>query len=164
MRKYSAYGSCLNLDSFKETMKRAGCESKFQISGVGILDNYRLAFTRLSSNWGGGVLDIVESPGDYVLGVVYDIPEESIWVLDEREDAPWFYQRVEGVKVEFGYEQAEVFTYVVVNKNLNEYAPSKEYFDTVYEGMKNRFPYEYINKYLIEHCKNRFGTSYVPSR
>lgn len=47
------------------------------IYGVGILNGYRLAFTRLSRNWGGSILDIVESPDDYVLGVVYDIPGDN---------------------------------------------------------------------------------------
>lgn len=76
-KKYFAYGSCTNLQSFKETMKKAGCEEKFHICGIGILDDYRLAFTRESSTWGGGVLDIIKSPGDYVLGVVYEILDQQ---------------------------------------------------------------------------------------
>lgn len=45
-KKYFAYGSCTNLESFKETMKKAGCEDKIHICGVGRLNDYRLAFTR----------------------------------------------------------------------------------------------------------------------
>jgi hypothetical protein len=48
--KYFAYGSCTNVDSFKDTMRKANCEDKFHICGVGILDGYRLAFTRYSKN------------------------------------------------------------------------------------------------------------------
>jgi gamma-glutamylcyclotransferase (GGCT)/AIG2-like uncharacterized protein YtfP len=155
--KYFAYGSCTNVDSFKDTMRKANCEDKFHICGVGILDGYRLAFTRYSKNWEGGVLDIIESPGDYVLGVVYDIPEEAIPALNSREGAPKYYEKIDNVKVELGHEQVEVFTYTVVEKHMDEYNPSKEYFDVVYKGMEHRFPLEYINKHLIEHCKNKVG-------
>ncbi|MFZ5591568.1 MAG: gamma-glutamylcyclotransferase family protein [Bacillota bacterium] len=156
-RKYFAYGSCTNLKSFKKTMKEAKCENDFQICGVGILNGYRLAFTRKSEKWDGGVLDIVESPGDYVLGVVYEIPEGAIEALDKREGVPsGYYRRIDNIKVELGFEQVEVFTYVVVDKYMDEFEPSKEYYDTVCAGMRNRFPIEYINKYLIEHCNNRF--------
>jgi hypothetical protein len=57
-----------------------------------------------------------------------------------------------------------VFTYTVVKKHMDEYKPSKEYFDTVYKGMEHRFPLEYLNKYLIEHCKNKFGECCVRPR
>ena len=38
-KKYFAYGSCTNLESFKETMKKAGCEDKIQRcdTGTGLL-------------------------------------------------------------------------------------------------------------------------------
>ncbi|HHU63108.1 MAG TPA: gamma-glutamylcyclotransferase [Clostridiales bacterium] len=163
-KKYFAYGSCTNLESFKDTMREAGCEDKFRICGVDILDDYRLAFTRRSIKRKGGVLDIIESPGDYVLGVVYEIPEEAVSALDKREGAPDFYKRVENIKVELGYEQVKVFTYTVVEKDMNEIKPTPEYFDVVYKGMKHRFPLEYINRYLIDHCKKRFGICYVKTR
>jgi len=163
-RKYFAYGSCTNVESFRGTMKNANCADRFPICGVGRLDGYRLAFTRYSSNRGGGVLDIIESPGDYVLGVVYEIPEEAVTAIDAREGAPRVYRRVEGIKVRLGFEQVEVFTYVVVDKQMDEIKPAKGYFDEVHEGMKNRFPLEYVNRYLIEHCKNRFGMRNMRTR
>lgn len=165
---YFAYGSCTNVESFRETMKEANCENRFRICGVGILNDYRLAFTKHSRNWGGGVLDIVKSPGDYVLGVVYEVPEEAVSALDKREGYrdkrdghPVHYERREGVKVELGHEEIEVFTYMVVKKEMNEVPPTAEYFDVVYRGMEHRFPVEYINKYLIEHCRKQFGKSYA---
>ncbi len=160
-KKYFAYGSCTNLQSFKDTMRKAGSEDKFYFCGVGILNDYRLAFTRYSQKWQGGVLDIIESPDDYVLGVVYDIPEVAVSELDKREGAPNYYKKIENVKIELGHEQIEVFTYSVVEKNMNEIKPAEEYFDTVYKGMKYCFPSEYINKYLIDHCRKHFGMSRV---
>ncbi|HHV59433.1 MAG TPA: gamma-glutamylcyclotransferase [Clostridiaceae bacterium] len=163
-KKYFAYGSCINVESFKDTMRNAGCEDKFHICGVGILNGYRLAFTRFSSKWGGGVLDIIESPGDYVLGVVYEITEQAVSAIDAREGAPNCYRRIDDIKVELGYEQVEVFTYMVVDKQMGEIQPAVEYFDVVYKGMEHRFPLEYVNKYLIDHCKNRFGMCCVKTR
>lgn len=160
-KKYFAYGSCTNVDSFKETMRNAGCEDRFHICGVGILNGYRLAFTRYSSKWGGGVLDIIESPEDYVLGVVYEIPERAIPAIDAREGAPNCYRRIDDIKVELGFEKVEVFTYMVIQKQMEEIPPTVEYFNVVYKGMEHRFPLEYVNKYLIDHCKNRFGICYV---
>jgi len=163
-KKYFAYGSCTNVESFRETMRTAGSEDKFRICGVGILDGYRLAFTRYSIKWRGGVLDIIESPGDYVLGVVYDVPEQAVPALDKREGAPEYYKRIEGIKVELGFENIEVFTYTVVDKDMNEIRPTEEYFDVIYKGMEHRFPLEYVNKYLIEHCENQFGACRVKPR
>ena len=148
-KKYFAYGSCTNFESFKETMKKAGCEEKFQILGVGRLNDHRLAFTRYSSKWRGGVLDIIKSPGDYVLGVVYDIPDQAVSAIDKREGAPKFYERIDDIEVELRHEQVKVFTYTVVEKNMNEIKPSVEYLDVVHKGMEQSFPLEYINRYLI---------------
>jgi hypothetical protein len=39
-----------------------------------------------------------------------------------------------------------------------------EYRDVVYKGMEHRFPLVYVNKYLIDHCKNRFGMCCVKTR
>ena len=159
-KKYFAYGSCVNVESFKKTMEEAKCEDRFHICGVGMLEGYRLAFTRHSKKWDGGVLDIVESPGNYVLGLVYDIPEEAVATLDRREGAPYYYKRMENVKVKLDQERVEVFTYVVVDKQEEEEKPNDEYFQVVLEGMKQHFPAEYVNRYLIDHCNNKFGTQY----
>lgn len=153
-KKYFAYGSCVNIDSFKATLGDAACGTDFQICGVGRLDGYRLAFTRNSKNWGGRALDIIESAPDHVLGVVYDIPEEAVRKLDIREGAPRYYKREEGLVVKLGLEQVNVFAYTVVDKALPEDKPTEAYFRQVYEGMVNRFPAKYINRYLIDHCND----------
>ncbi len=166
MKKYFAYGSCTNYESFRETMKEEGCGDKFRVLGIGKLKDYRLAFTRRSIKWGGGSLDIIESPGDYVLGVVYEIPEEGITALNRREGAQPFanYHRKIDLKVELNNEETDVFAYTVVDKDLKEIAPPQAYFDAVYEGLAGQVPPEYINKYLVEHCKKRFGIDYLKNR
>ncbi len=148
--KYFAYGSCANVGSFKDALQ----DADFNICGVGRLNGYRLAFTRQSKTWGGGVLDIIESADDYVLGVVYDIPDEAISALDKREGAPRCYRREDGFIVELGFEQVEVFTYTVVDKIFPEEKPTIDYFNMVYRGMVHRFPAEYVNRYLIDHSNS----------
>jgi cation transport regulator ChaC len=160
-KMYFAYGSCTNVESFRETLKQVDCEDQFRICGVGILIDYKLAFTRRSKKWNGGVLDIIKSSGDYVLGVVYEIPEEAISAIDKREGASCYYRKIDNIEVELGFDKVNVFTYEVIEKQEDEIAPTMNYFNTVYTGMKNRFPTEYIDKYLIGHCNDKFNMHIV---
>lgn len=156
--RYFAYGSCLNEESFKKTV---GSDT-YEILGVGRLDGYRLAFTR--KNKSGGVLDIIESTADYVLGIVYEISDAGMREIDIREGVPTCYHR-ENVTIRMADVQIDVVTYMVVNKDFNEFKPSDEYFARVLIGMQ-RFPRAYINKYLIEHCNGKFDMnipSYLPN-
>src|SRR5690606_22247314 len=125
------------------------------------LIDYKLAFTRRSKKWNGGVLDIIKSSGDYVLGVVYEIPEEAISAIDKREGASCYYRKIDNIEVELGFDKVNVFTYEVIEKQEDEIAPTMNYFNTVYTGMKNRFPTEYIDKYLIGHCNDKFNMHIV---
>jgi len=58
------------------------------------------------------------------------------------------------LKLNLVFEQVDVFTYTVVDKALKEFKPSADYFNLVYRGMVHRFPAEYVNKYLIDHCND----------
>ena len=120
-----------------------------------------MAFTRRSKKWNGGVLDIIKSSGDYVLGVVYEIPEEAISAIDKREGASCYYRKIDNIEVELGFDKVNVFTYEVIEKQEDEIALTMNYFNTVYTGMKNRFPTEYIDKYLIGHCNDKFNMHIV---
>ena len=42
--------------------------------GPAVLPDYRLALTRRSIRWGGGVVDVVPAPGERVWGAAYDGP------------------------------------------------------------------------------------------
>jgi len=159
MAKYFAYGSCTNVESFANTLKDAGRQFEFSVLGVGKLEGFRLAFTRKKCD-GTGALDIIESENDYVLGVVYQVPDEAVGCIDRREGAPRCYRRVNDIKVQLGDEKISVITYMVVDKHWNEVCPSDEYYRTVYEGMKSRFPIAYINRYLIDHCNRKFNKHY----
>jgi cation transport regulator ChaC len=79
MPLYFAYGS--NLDH-KQMEKRCP-DSAFKHRAV--LRDYRLDFSRTSTNRGCGVADIVESPGDITWGVVYEVPKDNLPKLNKCE-------------------------------------------------------------------------------
>lgn len=160
MKKYFAYGSCTNVESFRDTLSEVDCQDRFQILGVGILKDHQLAFTRRSQKWRGGVLDILESPGNQVQGLVYELPEEAISAIDKREGAPKYYERIDALEVSLDGNPVTVFTYAVVDKELEEVKPTLEYVRTVFKGMKGQLPATYIRKYLLTHCEDRFGMKF----
>ena len=83
--KYFAYGS--NMD--KSQMKRRCSDSKFL--GKAMIEGYWLDFTRESSNWDGGVADIVKDPDNFVWGILYDISDKDLESLDYYEACPVYY-------------------------------------------------------------------------
>lgn len=64
-------------------------------TGTARLPNYRLAFTRKSVRWNAGVADILECPGFWVYGVLYEIHTDKLTKLDRKEGAPKAYQRID---------------------------------------------------------------------
>ena len=80
---YFAYGSNLNARAVTEWCRHFGHKPPNLKSGrPAILDNYRLSFPIFSEYWGGGIADIVYDPGKYVAGVLFDLPEADLAVLD----------------------------------------------------------------------------------
>ena len=55
--------------------------------GAAVLPDFRLALTRRSIRWGGGVADVVPAPGERVWGAAYDAPEAALTALDRKEGA-----------------------------------------------------------------------------
>ncbi|MDX1582226.1 MAG: gamma-glutamylcyclotransferase family protein [Thermoanaerobaculia bacterium] len=82
-----AYGS--NLDS-KQMRRR--CPSARIVSSAR-LPGHRLAFTRYSTNWSGGVADVVPDPESEVWGLVWRIASNEIEILDRYEIVPTGYVR-----------------------------------------------------------------------
>lgn len=148
------YGSLINPNEVKEFLDFEDWEDSFEILGIGRLDNYRLAFTRESKNWLGGVLDVIPSEGDYVLGVVLKLNQKALESFDRKKRVSSDLYKRELKEIIFKGEKHLSFTYTVVYKNLNEFTPSKEYFDKMIRGMYlAQFPNEYINdlkeKYIL---------------
>jgi hypothetical protein len=145
---YFAYGS--NLD-WAQIRKR--CPSVKPVS-VAAARDYRLAFTRFSTSRQCGAADILPSPGSEVWGMVYEMDQAEIGVLDEcegfrpgrpREENA--YERVEIVVWKTGSAASgqRVWTYVVVRKLDPCPRPSAEYKRLMVNGARHwGFPAAYL--------------------
>lgn len=121
----------MNRKSFAETIGN----HQYKELGIAHLNDYRLAFTRKSTNWDAGVLDVIPSPGDQVIGVLYEISEEGQSRLRRREGYPKCYSE-ETIMVTFDGAPCPCITYMVVDKADKEFEPSEEYLQIVLEGIE----------------------------
>ncbi|NNV05092.1 gamma-glutamylcyclotransferase [Geobacillus sp. C56-T2] len=137
---YFAYGSCMSERDFRPTVPH------FEVMGRAVLDDYRLAFTRYSCRREGGVADIVPSPGDRVEGVLYKIPEHYVANLDRREGVPAGVYRREYVDVQFHGQFVPALTYVVVDKQAEEIAPSASYAAIILNEGMSRLSRQYAEQ------------------
>ena len=99
-RYYFAYAS--NLDAAQMERRCPG----LQYRGKAFLPKHRLAFTHMSTTWGGGSADILEdmdSPG--VWGAVYELTLDDWKRLGEAEGSP--YKRVTVTVWEAGVEERD---------------------------------------------------------
>lgn len=144
------YGSLINRKEIEKTLRKDDAEENYEVLGIGKLDNYRLAFTRESTKWKGGVLDVIASNHDYVLGLVLKVSSRALRAIDRREGVSAGIYKRETVSVQLGEEFIEAIVYTVVNKELNGVKASEEYVNKVEAGMiEEGFSEEYINKYLL---------------
>jgi cation transport regulator ChaC len=105
------------------------------VIGPATLKDHRLGFYRRSPKRNCGTLDVVQSPGSTVEGVLYHLPERLSDFLDEREEVPRCGYRREMVTVACQQQiYATVRTYMVVDKLPQELAPNDWYFTVVMRG------------------------------
>ena len=76
---YFAYGSNMNWEQMK-----VRCPSA-RFVGVALLRDHRIAFTRRSVTRGCGVVDVVADVGRRLWGVVYEITDLDVGMLDTSE-------------------------------------------------------------------------------
>lgn len=147
---YFAYGS--NLD-WAQIRRR--CPSTKAVV-VAAARGYRLAFTRFSTNRQCGAADILTSPGHEVWGMLYEIDDAEISVLDEcegfRPGRPREENAYERVEIEVWRTGApaiaeRVCTYMVVRKLDPCPRPSAEYKGLMVGGARHwGFPAGYLEQ------------------
>ena len=109
------------------------------------LPDHRLAFLRRSIRWGGGAADIVESPGDSVWGVLWELPF-GLRELDAKEAAGDAYRR-RPVTVRLNGATVSAVAYEVIEKEPVDVRPTREYLDTMLEGAKEHgLPEEWVSR------------------
>lgn len=143
------YGSLINRIELETTLKEENAEKEYVAIGVGRIEDYSLAFTRYSKKWKGGVLDVITSPSDYVLGLVLEVSDRGLKAIDRREGVHIRAYAKENVSVKVEGKLVEATMYTVVNKDFTNILPSKEYVNKVVVAMRDeKFPEKYILKYL----------------
>ncbi len=103
------------------------------------LENYVIDFTRKSVSRDGGVADIIHSDGDFCYGVVFDVTEKELEIIDEKEGVESrACRRFNITDSMMSYEVIEKTTFV---------KPSSKYIDLIIEGVKHYdLPQSWIEK------------------
>jgi gamma-glutamylcyclotransferase (GGCT)/AIG2-like uncharacterized protein YtfP len=134
---YFAYGS--NLD---ESQLQRRCPGATLVT-VGSLPDFRLEFTVRSAGWNAGVADVVESPGDRVWGLVFDLMDQDLESLDRFEGYPHQYGRfIAQIDTPRGMLDAWVYT---VTRKQPFVAPARRYVEIIRRAaLRHGFPDTYL--------------------
>jgi gamma-glutamylcyclotransferase (GGCT)/AIG2-like uncharacterized protein YtfP len=114
--------------------------------GPAQLRDHRLAFTRRSLRTGTGVADAIEAAGEHVWGALYELREDDVSALDEKEGNGWAYER-RCVRVAGGVgpDLLDALVYTVIEPDGPHIQPSPEYRDALLTGARERgLPSEYV--------------------
>ncbi|MEM0142697.1 MAG: gamma-glutamylcyclotransferase family protein [Candidatus Parvarchaeum sp.] len=136
---YFAYGS--NLERSRLHVRVGNWSSERNC----LLDGYRLTFDSR------GKADIIEDSNSKVYGVIYELSEEQMKILDVKEGVPRVYKR-SAVSVKIDNRQVEAVAYIKVDKT--EFSkPNAEYLNYIIEGL-----YEHgFGEEIIEEVKQIAG-------
>jgi gamma-glutamylcyclotransferase (GGCT)/AIG2-like uncharacterized protein YtfP len=146
---YFAYGSNLDLDQMRERLPDV------RVVGLAALRDHRLTFPLYFERWGGGTAGVTHAHGGTVWGVLYEVSEADLAVLDAHEgwkgtgDHHNLYDRdlatVELTRPDDGSVPRRVRAYTYFARTLNPTPPSRRYLDTMLKGARHhRLPPEYI--------------------
>ncbi|MDX1510610.1 MAG: gamma-glutamylcyclotransferase family protein [Nitriliruptorales bacterium] len=124
---YFAYGSNLSA----EQMRRR-CPAAVAL-GVARLADHRLAFTRWSPVWRGGVADVVPSAGAAVWGLLWQLTDEDLQALDGHEGHPVNYRRSLHTVEATGLGPHDAWVYEVVDKR-SFVPPASAYLEILLES------------------------------
>ncbi len=143
--KYFIYSETLNP---KQLQERAP-EHVFLYRAY--LQDHTIAFPRWSSQWRGGIAGIVPSVGERVWGVVFEITQEDLKILDQYgEEVPpgSFRHSTINVCPEHEIDQAPrkemVTTHIA--KQAGKFKPMDHYIDFVVTGLRHwKLPQECLD-------------------
>lgn len=115
---------------------------------IGKIKNYTLQFGNyFSSNWNGHVATIVPNRDTYVWGVVWDIDDSEIELMDVQEGVSSNHYNTIFVPVVLQPSLQKCYCYSYQVTGLPTYSdlPSKSYLSTIIKGAtEHRLPENYI--------------------
>ena len=137
---YFAYGSNLNLGDLSryERENTANLEKLFEdttniLDGIFFLPDYQLQFPLRSPSRGAGVLYVTTKLVHAVAGKLFEV--ENWDLLNKKEGAPNFYEKIEVTVIDESGKTFDAFTYVVSSKSKVEYVkPNPDYVQIVSDG------------------------------
>ena len=152
---YFAYGSNLNSRAVAECCRHYG-DRPPPLKSVkhAVLDNYRLGFPIYSEYWGGGIADIVYDPGKYVMGVLFDLSDAEIAVLDQKVGRKLdshgkemgVYGRIEVKVSPLGKgEPVKAATYHGIGVDRYHIPPTQHYMDLVIQARYDLWPVDDVD-------------------
>lgn len=132
---YFAYGSNLNVDDFDQKCGKNAGTDLLRFKTVARWEGMRLKFSRKSTNWKGGALDIVPAVNCSVTGVVFEVTPCGRSALDEKEKLGKVYREITGEVVTKDGERYSVFSYQVLPNLAKPFVPpSPMYLQVVRAG------------------------------
>nr|XP_053640562.1 gamma-glutamylcyclotransferase-like [Cherax quadricarinatus]XP_053640563.1 gamma-glutamylcyclotransferase-like [Cherax quadricarinatus]XP_053640564.1 gamma-glutamylcyclotransferase-like [Cherax quadricarinatus] len=137
---YFAYGSNL----LKKRIHVNNPSAK--MISVAKLKDYRLDFILFSQNWQGATATIVEDPGNFVYGVIWEIGNEDMAKLDRQEGVNNGVYKVLEVDVETpNGESVRARCYQQLITFTEDKRPSSVYKNVIIQGAReNGLPENYI--------------------
>jgi gamma-glutamylcyclotransferase len=140
--KFFLYADNLN----PSQLKRRAPEHK--PVGKAYLPDHRLNFCRWSSQWRCGLPSVIPSPGEKVWGMIFEITDEDLKLLDEFEgDVPQgAFRHVQVTVIAEGDEKTLATTYAA--DPIGKFKPKEHYIEWVIKGLKHwKLPDEYIESW-----------------
>jgi hypothetical protein len=141
---YFAYGSNMSTRAVAEWCRAYKMRAPLLVaSRAAVLDNYRLCFPIYNEYWGGGIADIVYDPGKYVAGVIFEVSDADMAILDQKVarvvspsgDEVGAYRRVDVSVAPLAKGPAiKVVTYQGMNSDRFQIAPTRHYMDVLIQG------------------------------
>ena len=128
--RYFAYGSNLSISFMWEY-----CPSTRFVMKAD-LPNYQVEFRHYSEEFKGGISSIIETPGELVRGVIYEIEDAEIEAMDILESIPEGLYRRETFLVlgeDGDWHKADLYRVVVPD---GPFIPAKQYVDYMITGAR----------------------------
>jgi len=141
---YFAYGS----NMFEGQMKQR-CPSAVFVSGA-TLHGFLRCFPQRSERWHGGVAGVTAAPDESVEGVVYQLSDSDLLVLDGYEgvDSGRYKREAVEVVLENG-GSITAWIYYATMGNGQHYPPSSDYIDTLLKGAVEHRLSEETVQYIV---------------
>ncbi len=132
--KYFAYGIDLDMRTLVEWTKEHGTPVPDRsLIGPASLANHRLCFPIYSDAWQGGVADVAPAPGKQTAGVLFDVSERSLKLLDRFFGESFVRTKVH-VNLYRSPAPVEAITYQSTVHDTRQFPPSDVYLDRLTSG------------------------------